>query len=143
MKSDSFPVGLKAGEEVDLLIGNPSDLGINVIVNGKYQGLLYHNEIFQPLKRGEIIKGFVKKLREDGKLDVTLHKFGYRKVEPNAEKIMKQLKEKGGMLRLTDKSNPQEIVEQLQMSKKTFKKAIGALYKQRLIGIEDDGIYLK
>ncbi|MDZ4846036.1 MAG: hypothetical protein SH857_10860 [Chitinophagales bacterium] len=133
---------LKVGEEVDLLIGNTTPLGVNVLINDEYEGLLFHEDIFKPLERGEHVPGFIKKLREDGKIDVTLERFGYRKVEPHAEEILLRLKEQNGALHLTDKSSPGDIIYQLHMSKKVFKKAIGALYKQKLIRIETDGIYL-
>ena len=135
-------ITIKAGDEVDLLIGSASPLGINVLINGEYEGLIFHEDIFKPLERGEHVTGYIKKIREDNKIDVTLEKFGYRKVEGHAEKILKRLKAGNGVLYLTDKSAPGDIIYQLQMSKKVFKKAIGALYKQKLIRIEPDGIYL-
>ncbi len=133
---------LKPGQEVDLLIGESSPLGMKVLINDQYEGLLYHTEIFKPLSKGDHVKGYIKKLREDNKIDVSLEPFGYRKVEPNMDKILKKLKEQNGLLHLTDKSDPQKIYDQLQMSKKVFKKAIGGLYKQKLIRIESDGVYL-
>ena len=135
-------ITLKVGEAVDLLIGNSSPLGVNVIVNGHHEGLLYHNELFEPLTEGSYVQGYVKKVREDNKIDVSLPPFGYEKVNDNSEKILQRLNEQKGVLRLTDKSSPQEIEDQLQMSKKVFKKALGALYKQKLIRIEADAIYL-
>lgn len=135
-------IRLQPGEEVDLLIDNETELGTNVIINHRYRGLLYANEIFEKLRRGEHRKGYIKLVRPDGKIDVTLQKAGYARLEPSGEKIMAQLKANHGYLLLTDKSNPEEIAASLQMSKKTFKKAVGTLYKQRLIRIENDGIYL-
>ena len=135
-------IRLQAGEEVDLLIDNQTELGYNVIINNRYRGLIYTNEIFERLRRGDRRKGFVKQVREDGKIDVTLQKTGFAKLEPNAEKILAQLKANQGYLLLTDKSAPEDIAAALRMSKKTFKSAIGTLYKQRLIRIEEDGIYL-
>lgn len=140
MKEEKITV--KVGEEVDLLIGSSSPLGVNVLINDLHEGLLFHNDIFKPLKKGERIKGYIKKIREDSKIDVTLERFGYRKVEPHAAKILQRLKEQKGVLHLTDKSDPRDIISQLHMSKKVFKKAVGALYKQKLIRIEPDGIYL-
>lgn len=135
-------IQLKIGQEVDLIIDDMTDLGVNVIINHQYRGLIYQNELFRKTNRGDRLKGFIKNVREDGKIDVTLQKPGYAKVGPNAEKILAQLKANQGYLRLTDKSDPDDITELLEMSKKTYKKAIGALYKQRLIRLEKDGIYL-
>lgn len=135
-------IRLQAGEAVDLLIDDQTELGINVIINNRYRGLIYQNEIFEKLRRGDRRKGYVKLVRPDGKIDVTLQKTGYAKIEPNGEKILAQLKANHGYLLLTDKSDPDDIAEVLKMSKKTFKKAIGTLYKQRLIRLEEDGIYL-
>ena len=135
-------IRLQAGEAVDLLIDDQTELGVNVIINNRYRGLIYQNEIFEKLRRGDRRKGYVKLVRPDGKIDVTLQKAGYAKIEPNGEKILAQLKANHGYLLLTDKSDPDDIAEALKMSKKTFKKAIGTLYKQHLIRLEEDGIYL-
>ena len=134
---------LEVNEEVDLLIGDPTDLGINVIVNQKHKGLLFHNEIFEDLLIGDRTKGYIKNLREDGKLDVTLRKAGIENLEEGAEKILTHLKENEGFLSLTDKSTPEEIQFELQMSKKNFKRSLGILYKKRMISLEKDGIRLK
>ncbi|MBK8192281.1 MAG: GntR family transcriptional regulator [Lewinellaceae bacterium] len=135
-------IRLKEGEEVDLLIDNQTELGHNVIINNRYRGLVYENEIFEKIRRGDRCKGYVKLVREDGKIDVSLQKPGYAKIEPNGEKILAKLKANQGFLRFTDKSDPDDIIGFFQMSKKTFKKALGTLYKQRLIRLEPDGIYL-
>ncbi len=133
---------LTEGQEVDLIIDDKTGLGYNVIINHLYRGLVYHNEVFQKLRRGDQMKGFIKTVREDGKIDVSLQKPGFRSIEPNASKILELLRVNHGYLGLTDKSDPDDIVELLEMSKKTFKKAIGTLYKQRKVRLEDDGIYL-
>jgi predicted RNA-binding protein (virulence factor B family) len=135
-------IRLQAGEAVDLLIDDQTELGFNVIINNRYRGLIYQNEIFEKLRRGDRRKGYIKLVRPDGKIDVSLQKTGYAKIEPNGEKILAQLKANRGYLLLTDKSAPEAIAEALKMSKKTFKKAIGTLYKQHLIRLEEDGIYL-
>lgn len=135
-------IELEDGEEVDLLVFEETNLGLNVIINQKYKGLIYENEIFQRIKLGSKVKGFVKQIREDNRIDVSLQKQGYANIEPNAEHIMEKLKANNGFLDLTDKSDANYIMYQLEMSKKTYKKAIGSLYKQRLIRIEEDGIYL-
>ena len=129
-------------DEVDLLICDTTELGKNVVVNDTYSGLIYKNDIIRPLKRGERCKGYVTKVREDGKLDISLEIPGFQKVEPNAQNILQYLQKNGGMLRLTDKSDPDEIREVIGMSKKTFKQAVGNLYKQRLIEIHPDHIAL-
>ena len=130
------------GEEVELLICNSTDIGINVIINNIHSGLLYDNELFQAVTPGERITGYIKNIRPDNKIDVSLQKQGYVNVEPNANKILQKLKDNNGFLNLTDKSDPVIILAKLEMSKKTFKKAIGSLYKQKLIRLEKDGVYL-
>ncbi|WP_054851162.1 S1 RNA-binding domain-containing protein [Olleya sp. ITB9] len=130
-------------DQVDLIVSHPSDLGMNVIVNNKHIGLIYKDNIFQDISVGDRLKGIVKKVRPGNKLDISLGDIGYRNIEPNADKIMQELTDGNGFLALTDKSNPEAIKDQLQMSKKTFKKAIGTLYKQKLIDLKPDGIYLK
>ncbi|MCF4102619.1 S1-like domain-containing RNA-binding protein [Gillisia sp. M10.2A] len=130
-------------EEVDLIVANPTDLGVNVIVNELHQGLIFKDDIFQDMQPGDRLKGWIKKTRPDGKLDITLQRPGYRSIEPNAQDILNEISLKGGCLKLTDKSSPEEIQRVLQMSKKSFKKAVGTLYKQRLIEIKEDGIYLQ
>jgi len=133
---------LEIGQEVDLLVFEETNLGLNAVINNKYKGLIYENEIFQRIKLGTRTKGYIKNIREDKLIDVSLQKQGYANIEPNAEKILEKLKANNGFLDVTDKSDANYIMYQLEMSKKTFKKAVGGLYKQRLIRIEDDGIYL-
>ena len=135
-------IDLKIGQEVDLLIFEETDLGLNAVINNKYKGLIYENEIFQRIKIGTRTKGFVKNLRDDNRVDLSLQKQGYANVEPNAERILEKLKTNNGFLDVTDKSDSNYVMYQLEMSKKTFKKAVGALYRQKIIRIEDDGIYL-
>ena len=129
-------------DEVDIIVSHPSEIGMNVIVNKKHLGLIFNDDIFKDLSVGDRLKGIVKKIRPDNKLDIALGQIGYRNIEPNAEAILNELEDNSGYLNLTDKSSPEDIKETLQMSKKSFKKAIGSLYKQRLITIEDDGIRL-
>lgn len=130
------------GEEVDLIVSHFTDLGINVIINGSYKGLLYQSEVYEDLRLGDHIVGYVKTIRADNKIDVTLQKPGFESIEPNAGKVLDELRASRGFLRLTDDSHPEDIKTVLKMSKKSFKKAIGALYRQRLIEIKEDGIYL-
>lgn len=128
-------------QPVSLLICETTDLGVKVIVEDKYSGLLYSNDVSRPLKPGEKTTGFVTKVRPDGKLDVRIDPTSFAKVSVSAEKILEILRRKKH-LALTDKSDPDLIRETLGMSKKTFKQAIGNLYKQRMIRLEEDGIYL-
>ncbi|MEW7291906.1 CvfB family protein [Aquimarina sp. 2304DJ70-9] len=139
---DNSMVLLSPYDEVDLIASHPSPQGWNMIVNQKYLGLVYADEIFQKITPGDQIKGFVKKVRPDGKIDLTLQQHGYRGIEPNAEQILRELKASGGFIDLNDKSDPEDIKEVFQLSKKSFKKAIGTLYKARKITIEQDGIRL-
>jgi uncharacterized protein len=139
---DNRELTVEPFEEVDLIVANPTDLGVNVIVNEIHQGLIFKDDLFQDVQVGDRLKGWVKKTRPDGKIDITLQRPGYRSIEPNAQDILNELSLKNGFLPLTDKSSPEEIQAKLQMSKKSFKKAIGTLYKQRQIEINDDGIYL-
>jgi len=129
-------------DEVDLIVSHPSEIGMNVIVNNQHLGLIFNDDIFKDLSVGDKLKGIVKKIRPDNKLDITLGQIGYRNIEPNAEAIMHELHDNSGFINLTDKSAPEDIKDVLQMSKKSFKKAIGTLYKQRLISIDKDGIRL-
>lgn len=140
---DNSELTVKPNEEVDLLISNQTDLGYNVIINQLHLGLIYHDEVFKPLKIGDAVSGYIKRIRKDNKIDVMLQRPGYRAIEPNAQKILDRLKAAGGFLDISDKSAPDEIKSRLQMSKKSFKKASGNLYKNRLIDIKEDGIHLK
>ncbi|MES2629155.1 MAG: S1-like domain-containing RNA-binding protein [Bacteroidota bacterium] len=133
---------LSNGQEVEILVGEKSDLGFTVVINDEFKGLLYHNEIFQPIKLGQRHKAWIKNIREDGKVDLTLQPVGVHAIEPNAEIIINMIREKGGFLSLNDNSSPEEIYMLLKMSKKNFKKALGSLYKQRLVVISDEGVKL-
>lgn len=134
---------LKIGDKVTIVIGRASGLGVMVLVNELQEGLIYRNEIFHTLKEGDKMEGYVKKIREDGKLDISLQPQGFlNTIEYNCQKIIEKLKENNGFLGLTDKSKPGFIARDLQMSKKSFKSAIGVLYKQKKILIKEDGILL-
>ncbi len=128
------------GEEVDLLIARKTDLGYNAIINGLHWGVLYENQVFQRLDVGQRIKGYINKLRGDEKIDLLLEKPGYEKVGGMAGEIFEILKENGGVLSVSSKSSPEEIYDLFGMSKKNFKKALGALYRKRLVSLDDDGI---
>lgn len=129
-------------EEVDLIIGNDTDLGYNVVVNNEVVGLIYHDDVYKKIRYGDQLKGYVKKIREDGKIDISLQKQGYANVKGNLKIIIDELNKNNGHINFNDKSDPEIIRDFFHMSKKTFKKAIGALYKERIIRIEKDGIYL-
>src|SRR5690554_166546 len=129
-------------EEVDVLVTHITEKGANAIVNGVHNGLIYIEDIFEDIRSGDRIKAYVKKIREDNKIDLVLQVPGYRSIEPNANYIRKELEAAGGFLPLHDKSSPDDIKNQLGMSKKSFKKAIGTLYKDKQILIKEDGIEL-
>lgn len=135
-------VTLQVGDEVDLIISHITDVGINVIINDQYKGLLYKDQVYDDIRTGDRMVGYIKTIRPDNKIDVTLQKAGYQNIEPNAQKIVDELKASRGFLRLNDNSDPEDIKTVLKMSKKTFKKAIGLLYKDKQIELKEDGIYL-
>lgn len=130
------------GEEVELIVSHITEVGINVIINEKHKGLLYKDQVYDDIRTGDRLRGYIKNIRPDNKIDVALQIQGYQSIEPNAEKILSELRASRGFLRLNDDSHPEDIKTVLKMSKKTFKKAIGALYKDKLIEIKEDGIYL-
>jgi uncharacterized protein len=127
---------------VDLLIWKATDLGYKVIINNAHQGILYANEVFQELAVGQKMKGFIKKVREDLKIDVGLFPGGYTNVKQNSDTILRFLEHEGGYAQISDKTSAETIHSLFGISKKTFKKAIGDLYSQRLILIEKEGIRL-
>jgi len=129
-------------DEVSILIWQKTDLGFKAIVENKFSGLLYDSEIFQHLQTGMQLKAFVKQVREDGKIDLMLQKPGFEKIDDFSDKLLSYIKENGGSIQLNDKSPAEEIYDAFQVSKKTFKKAVGDLYKKRLIVIEANGIRL-
>ncbi|MBN2236041.1 MAG: GntR family transcriptional regulator [Bacteroidales bacterium] len=135
-------ISVEVNEEVDILVIEKTDLGYKLIINHVHKGLAYASETFRELNVGDTLKGYIKNIREDGKIDVSLQKQGYDNVEPSSKQILDLLKQQNGFLALTDKSEPDKIYDVLQMSKKTFKKAIGNLYRRKQIRLEEDGIYL-
>ncbi len=140
---DRKDIELNLKEEVDLIIWEETKLGFKVIINHIYEGLIYHNEIFKNVFVGKPMKGYVKKIREDHRIDISLEPLGYRAVVgDHNQRIIQALEDNDGFIALHDKSSPDDIKEELKMSKKAFKKAIGALYKQRLISIDTTGIKL-
>jgi len=136
-------ISVKEGDEVELVVLQKTDLGYSVIINHAHKGLIFDNEIFQEIRIGDRLKGFVKKIRDDHKIDISLQPIGFRKFnDSNTELIYSQLQENSGYLAITDKSSPEEIYSQFGISKKAFKKSLGALYKKRNIEILPDGIRL-
>ncbi len=133
---------LEEGDEVSLLIFDESDLGYSAIINQKYTGLLYHNEVFEDLQPGDVRRGFVKKIREENKIDLSLQVIGFRHILDLKDTLLLELQENGGIINLGDKSSPEDIYNQLKISKKAFKKAIGSLYKERLVVVSDDSVKL-
>ncbi len=139
---DPAPPAYAEGQEVDLLIVKRTELGFSAIINNAHWGVLYENEVFRDLGIGERVKGYVKKVREDQKIDLRLQKSGYRKVTDLTETILNALRDNGGFLEITDHSSPERIRALFGTSKKAFKMAVGALYKKRLIALEPDGLRL-
>lgn len=136
-------LNLTEGEKVKLLVLKKTDLGFNVIVNDEYKGLIFENEIFKELNIGDKLDGYVKRIREDHKIDISLQPIGYDQFnDANADLVFRILSESDGSLAITDKSSPDEIYTTFGISKKAFKKSLGALYKQRKIIIEPTGIKL-
>jgi len=139
---DKEPLDVEVGQEVDLMVSHITEIGINVIINGKFRGLAYQNEVFETVSPGYKTKGYIKTIRPDGKIDVSFQKQGFEAIDDSAQQVLEALKQNDGVLRLNDNSHPEEIKSVLKMSKKTFKKAIGSLYKQKLIDINNEGIQL-
>ena len=138
----SQPPTYKEGEEVDLLIYEKTAMGYGALVNRAHAGMVYKNEVFQKLSIGQELKGYIKKIREDQKIDLSLQQAGYQRVGDISQSILNIIKEKGGKVAVTDKSPPDEIYALFGVSKKVFKKAIGALYKKRLVALDKTGIKL-
>ena len=139
----SEEIDVKTGDEVDLLLYKMTDLGMNCIVNNMYKGLIFKSDIHKNIKPGDKIIGYVKQVREDGKLDIRLEPIGYENsIEQNSDIILSAINEKEGFLNLTDKSTPEDIKSTLGLSKKAFKKALGKLYKKKMIELKEDGIKL-
>lgn len=132
----------QAGEEVSILIWQKTDLGFKAIIENEFAGLLYDSEIFQTLRTGDTLTAFIKQVREDGKIDLVLQKPGFERIEDFSKTLFDHIREHGGRINLNDKSPAEEIYDVFGVSKKTFKKAVGDLYKKRLIVLNEDGIAL-
>ncbi|MCA0937301.1 GntR family transcriptional regulator [Vibrio alginolyticus] len=139
---DKTPADYEVNQQVDLIIAERSQLGYKAIVNGKHWGMIFPSDVFGKLFIGKTLKGFIKQIREDGKIDLALQKVGVAKMDDLSSKILEQLEKKGGFLPLNDKSSPEAIFAAFRTSKGTYKKTIGGLYKQGKIVIEKDGIRL-
>lgn len=140
---DIWPAEYQKWDKVDLIIGGKTDLGFKAIINNKHWGLLFDNEIFQPLRIGRKVSGYIKNVRDDGRVDLALSRPGEGKVKDFSDKLLNFLSEQGGFSSLHDKSSPELIQRTLNVSKKTFKSTIGNLMKKGKITIEKDGIRLK
>ena len=138
----NVPPEYESNQEVDLLVADDTEIGYKVIVNDLHWGMIYHNQVFQRLEKGERLKGYVKGGREDDKLDISLQPLGYQRVDGISQRILEALQMKDGYLPVHDKSDPEEIYSLFRCSKKAFKQAIGSLYKQHRIRMEADGIRL-
>ena len=139
---DNENIELKETEEVDLIVYEESPLGFSCIINGHHKGLIYHNDIYKDVEIGDEMKGFVKTIREDKLIDISFQKSGFKNVLDSTEVVMEYLEKNNGFVNLHDKSTPEEISIRLSMSKATFKKAIGILYRHRKILIKPEGIYI-
>lgn len=139
---DLQPPQYEEGEEVDLIVYAETDLGYSAVVNSSHRGMIYQNEVFQKLIIGQRLKGYIKKVREDLKIDLRLQQVGYQGIDDVSQTILNTLKDSGGMVAVTDKSPPEDVYAMFGVSKKVFKKAIGGLYKRRLIIIDTDGLKL-
>ena len=136
------PEGYTQGQAVTLYINEKTDIGYSAIIDHKDWGVLFYSDVVKPLKIGQKTSGFIKRIRDDGKIDLSLQAPGFAKIDTLAEKILSLLQKNGGFLALSDKSPPENIYDQLSVSKKSYKTAIGTLYKKKLIRIEPEGIHL-
>lgn len=139
---DKTPGGYTVGQSVNLIIARTTDLGINAIINERHWGILFSNEVFERVYPGQKMQGYIKQIREDGKIDLTLHKTGTAGADDIGEKILRALKDEDGYLEINDKTSAEIIYEYFGVSKKKYKIALGNLYKKRLITVDDDGIRL-
>lgn len=133
----------ETGDEVSVLIWQKTDMGFKAIVDNLYSGLIYNDEIFSSIRTGDCLKAFVKQVRPDGKIDIRLQRSGVEAIEDFSTILLNELKASNGFLPFTDHSSAEAISERFQVSKKTFKKAVGKLYKQHLIRLEENGIVLE
>lgn len=140
--TNSDVTSLNAKDKVSLTVASKTELGYKVVINGEFKGLIFSSDVFKPLHIGDKTEGYIEKVREDGKVDVRLKQNGYGAISAEAEKILDKLKSEGGFIPVTDKSEPELIYSLFGISKKTYKKAVGDLYKRRMIAILYNGIKL-
>lgn len=139
---DNLSPNYEVGEEVDLIIYDKTELGYKAIINLLHSGLLYENQVFRNLSIGQKTKGYIAQIREDDKIDLLLEKPGYEKIDSLSQSILEVIKSNGGYLDVTDKTEPERIASLFSMSKKNFKKALGRLYRERLVVLEESGVRL-
>lgn len=139
---DTDNITVKQGEEVDLLVYDESPLGFNCIINNKHRGLIYNNDVYTDIQPGDKLKGYVKLIRPDKLIDLSLQPIGFKNVLSSTDVILNYLKDHNGTMPFTDKSSPEEIEKVFKMSKATFKKSIGVLYRQRKVTLEKDCVNL-
>jgi predicted RNA-binding protein (virulence factor B family) len=139
---DNDEINVKQDEEVDLIVYRETPLGYMAIINNENIGLIYKSSTFQPLHRGLQLKGYIQKIRDDNKIDLVIQKQGHLAMESNAQHVLDLLKQNNGFLPFTDKSDPEKIRETFKISKKVFKRAVGNLYKQRIVRLSAEGFYL-
>lgn len=137
---DNLSPTYEVGEEVVLIISDITDLGYKAIINSLHTGLLYENQVFRKLSIGQEMKGYISKIREDDKIDLLLEKPGYEKTSSLSEEILEIIKANGGFMDVTDKTAPDRIAQLFGMSKRNFKQALGSLYKDRLVMLEENGV---
>ena len=130
------------GDEADLLVWQKTEMGFKVIVDNLYQGLIFDNQVFRPLHTGDRLKGYIDHIREDGKIDITIQRTGRQHTKEFADVLLQYLQDNNGYCNLGDKSPAELIADRFKVSKKAYKKAVGDLYRRRIITIEDDGIRL-
>ena len=143
MNFDKDITNLKVGQKVDLLVHSFTKIGIMAVINNRYLGMLYKNETYLDLSIGDTCTGYIMRLREDKKIDLTLKKPGYHSIKNSGDTIVALLKEAGGFMPYHDKSSPEEIKKVFSMSKKEFKRAVGSLFKKRILELKKNGIRLK
>ena len=136
------PVSYSSGEEVELMLVRQTDLGYQALINSSHWGMVFKNEIFTKVEEGQTITGYIKKIRDDGKIDLSLQKLGYDVPQNLSDNIVDYLAKNGGSISITDKTHPQIIYRLFGVSKKKYKAALGTLYKQKIISLDKDKVTL-
>lgn len=138
----TFDIPYEEGDKVDALVFKHTDIGFKVVVDNLFLGMIYHNQIFDPVKVGDKLEVYVNRLREDGKLDLLIQKPGHKSIDDSSEKVLQYLKDNDGFTPINDKTAPEVIYDIFKMSKKQYKKALGGLYKSKIVNITSEGVYL-